>query len=121
MIEKSEASEACFPSLPTIPIPTSADWIMPTSFPPSPIQATLNPENFFTSSVMIAFCVGKHLEQITAGALVAASKNYFWFLSNIMLREVPSTSKTELVLFENSLILLTSSRSSLMLQISKIS
>jgi len=35
IIEKSDASAAYLPSFPSIPIPTSADWIIPTSFPPS--------------------------------------------------------------------------------------
>ena len=35
-MEKSAASEACFPSFPTIPTPASAAWIILTSFPPSP-------------------------------------------------------------------------------------
>jgi hypothetical protein len=38
IIEKSEAKAACFPSFPSIPIPTSAYYIMPTSFPPSLIK-----------------------------------------------------------------------------------
>lgn len=39
-IEKSAANAACLPYFPTIPIPTSASWIIPTSFPPSPIPKT---------------------------------------------------------------------------------
>ena len=39
-IEKSLASAAYLPSFPSIPIPTSAHYIMPTSFPPSPTAAT---------------------------------------------------------------------------------
>lgn len=37
MIEKSLANAAYFPSFPTIPIPTSAAYIIETSFPPSPM------------------------------------------------------------------------------------
>jgi hypothetical protein len=40
-IEKSEANDAYIPSLPTIPIPTSASRIIPTSLPPSPTPAIL--------------------------------------------------------------------------------
>jgi hypothetical protein len=38
-IEKSAAKDACIPSLPTMPIPTSPTYIIATSFPPSPTQA----------------------------------------------------------------------------------
>ncbi len=67
-IEKSDANAACFPSLPTIPTPTSATWIMPTSLPPSPIPNTSFPVWFLTPLVITAFCVGETLQQITAGA-----------------------------------------------------
>ncbi len=40
VIEKSAASDACFPSLASMPIPACAACIMETSFPPSPIAAT---------------------------------------------------------------------------------
>lgn len=40
IIEKSAAKAACIPYLPTIPTPTSAAWIIPTSLPPSPIPNT---------------------------------------------------------------------------------
>lgn len=39
-IEKSAANAACLPYLPTIPTPTSAACIIPTSLPPSPIPNT---------------------------------------------------------------------------------
>jgi len=39
VIEKSAASDACLPSLPTMPTPTSAARIIATSLPPSPIAA----------------------------------------------------------------------------------
>ena len=38
VIEKSAASDACRPSLPTIPMPTLAAWIIETSLPPSPVD-----------------------------------------------------------------------------------
>jgi hypothetical protein len=71
-IEKSDAKAACLPYLPTIPTPISATWIMPTSLPPSPMPKTNFPVWFFTPVVMIAFWVGDTLQQITAGAYVAA-------------------------------------------------
>lgn len=40
LIEKSAAKAACMPYLPTIPTPTSAACIIPTSLPPSPIPKT---------------------------------------------------------------------------------
>ena len=77
-IDTSEANAAWFPYFPTIPIPILPIWIIPTSFPPSPIDAlykfniyTVFPDNNFIFYVIIAFCVGKHLQQITLGALVA--------------------------------------------------
>jgi len=66
--EKSEASAACLPSFPTIPTPTFAHYIMPTSFPPSPTLMTRFPEYFFKSLVTSAFYFGAHLQHTTAGA-----------------------------------------------------
>jgi hypothetical protein len=74
-IEKSEAKAAWFPYLPTIPMPTLLICIIPTSLPPSPIAATVLPEIFLMRSVIIAFCVGRHRQHITLGALLAISKN----------------------------------------------
>jgi hypothetical protein len=55
-MEKSEARAAYIPSLPSIPIPTSASRIIPTSFPPSPTAAILlPPENFLRSLTTSAF------------------------------------------------------------------
>lgn len=53
--EKSDASDAYIPSLPSMPIPTSASKIMPTSLPPSPTAAIRFPlvyffNNFATSA-----------------------------------------------------------------------
>jgi len=77
-IEKSAANAACLPSLPTIPTPTSAAWIMPTSFPPSPIPRTADfcPLGLFnfTPSVRVLFCRGEHLQQITLGIFMAFKK-----------------------------------------------
>lgn len=77
MIEKSAAREAYFPSLPTIPIPTFASKIIPTSFPPSPTHATHLPVYFQTAHVISAFYVGEHQQTQTTGALQATSKKYF--------------------------------------------
>ena len=49
-ILKSDASEACMPSLPAMPIPTSASRIIPTSLPPSPTAAILFPLVYFLIS-----------------------------------------------------------------------
>lgn len=76
-MEKSAARAAYFPSFPTIPIPTSAHWIIPTSFPPSPIAAVTFFVYFLMHNTIYAFCVGEHLQHTTAGALVAISKNFF--------------------------------------------
>jgi len=70
-IEKSEASAACIPYFPTIPTPMSASWIIPTSFPPSPIAKTFLPVWFFTPEVITAFWVGETLQQMTAGDYAA--------------------------------------------------
>jgi hypothetical protein len=69
---------AYFPSLPTIPIPTSAAIIIPTSFPPSPTAAILLPfENYFSNLTISAFYVGLHLQTHKHGASIATSKNYY--------------------------------------------
>ena len=54
-IEKSAASDAYIPSFPTIPIPTSASWIIATSFPPSPTEAVQRLVNCFIFLTIIAF------------------------------------------------------------------
>lgn len=70
-IEKSAAKAACIPSLPTMPIPTSAAWIIPTSFPPSPIPKTDDLLGVFalTPAVKTFFWLGEHLQHIIAGNL----------------------------------------------------
>lgn len=72
---KSAASEAYLPSLPTIPTPTFASRIMPTSLPPSPTEQVRLPVNSPILTVIIAFYVGEHLQTQTEGANVAALKN----------------------------------------------
>jgi len=41
LTEKSEDNAAYIPSFPSIPIPIFEHYIIPTSFPPSPIQQTI--------------------------------------------------------------------------------
>jgi len=74
-ILKSAASEAYLPSLPTIPTPTFASNIMPTSLPPSPTLHVLLPVNSPILTTIIAFYVGEHRQTQTDGAIVAALKN----------------------------------------------
>ncbi len=104
--------------MPTIPIPRSPAYIIPTSFPPSPIAATSFPVYFLIPSATYAFYVGKHLQQITLGAFEAVSKNNFWCLSSNIIRQVPSISRTvfNLLLYCNNL--LCNSNSSVILVIS---
>jgi hypothetical protein len=65
LIEKSEASDAYLPSLPTIPKPTSASWIIATSLPPSPTQAMTLPVNCLIDLATSAFYLGEHLQMHT--------------------------------------------------------
>lgn len=76
LIEKSAASAACIPSLPTIPTPTSAAWIIPTSLPPSPMPSTdsLACLCFFTPAVSSFFWLGEHLQQMMVGICMAVRK-----------------------------------------------
>lgn len=78
-IEKSAANAACIPYLPTIPIPTSAACIIPTSLPPSPIPKTdsLAFLCLFTPAVRSFFWLGEHLQQIIVGIFIAVSKKSF--------------------------------------------
>ena len=94
-MEISEANAAWLPSFPTIPKPIDASWIIPTSFPPSPIPATMAPVISLSFSVMKAFCVGKQRQQMTAGAFLAVSKNNEDILEfKIFVKAGPSTSRT---------------------------
>ena len=63
------------PSLPTIPIPISASYIIATSLPPSPTQAILFPVIYLIFLATIAFYVGLHRHTQTDFAPEAASKN----------------------------------------------
>lgn len=90
VIEKSEASAACIPSLPQIPIPTSADWIIPTSLPPSPIPKILFSVYLRSVQVTQAFWVGEQREHTRLGTLEASLKNGSLNSLKASLREVPS-------------------------------
>ena len=57
--------------------PTSAAWIILTSFPPSPIQHTRFLVCFRIRRATSAFWVGEHLQATTAESLVAISMNSF--------------------------------------------
>jgi hypothetical protein len=100
-IEKSEAKDAYLPSLPTIPTPTFASKIMPTSLPPSPIAQVLLPVIYEIFLVIVAFWVGEHLQTQTLGDLVASMKN----LSSSFLfdkkksKDVPSIIRITLLAF----------------------
>lgn len=55
----------------------------------------MDPVKILTFSVIRAFWVGKHLQQMTAGALVATSKNKDELLVlSILVSAGPSTSNT---------------------------
>ena len=108
MMEKSAAREACIPSFPTIPIPTSPTYIIATSFPPSPTQAILFLEYCYIFAATIAFYVGLHLHMQTEGAFFAISKNLSSkeFEDNTIDRDCPSIiSMLPDIFFSNSLSL----------------
>jgi len=89
------------PSFPTIPIPTSASKIIPTSFPPSPTAAILFPfENYFRSLTISAFYVGLHLQTHKQGASIATSKNYFVNSSESKITSKDLPSIIRIVLFD---------------------
>lgn len=68
-IEKSLAAEAELPYLPKIPTPTLATWIIPTSFPPSPIAKTIPYNFYFTKFTIMPFSLGVLLQNITDDTL----------------------------------------------------
>mmetsp|Transcript_2771 Transcript_2771/g.8937 ORF Transcript_2771/g.8937 Transcript_2771/m.8937 type:complete len:212 (+) Transcript_2771:1028-1663(+) len=90
-MEKSDASDACFPSLPTMPKPTSAAWIMATSLPPSPIAAICLPVAARRSITTSAFWVGEHRQHTTAGAWTAHNANSSRIESRMICSVAPST------------------------------
>ena len=98
-IEKSDAKAAYFPSLPYNPMPTSAYWIIPTSFPPSPIQATTFPLYFRNNSATLAFCVGAQRHKTTEFAFPAMLKNSSEWWSNTVCRLYPSMTSSCVYIF----------------------
>lgn len=123
LIEKSEAREACFPSLPTIPIPTLDSKIIPTSFPPSPIAAVLLPVYWDIFFVTKAFYVGEHLQTHTDGDFVDSWKNLSssFLLVKKKSKDYPSIIKTtELARLENSSSFYYASRASVISLIKNI-
>lgn len=59
------------------------------------INYTIDPVKILTFSVIKAFWVGRHLQQITAGAFVATSKNKDeLFVFSMLVNAGPSTNKT---------------------------
>jgi hypothetical protein len=96
LILKSDANDAYLPSLPTIPIPTLASMIMPTSLPPSPTEAVLFLVYWFIFLTIRAFWVGLHLQTQTDGARVDTVKNYSSsdFVDRNRSREIPSIMST---------------------------
>ncbi len=74
-MEKSAAKLAWRPSLPTMPTPTSAAWIIDTSLPPSPMQHTRFRVYSLMSLATSAFCVGEHRHATTVGSSTATEMN----------------------------------------------
>ena len=84
-----------------MPTPTSAAWIIATSFPPSPIDKVTEPVNAFIASTTYAFWVGEHRQQITDGALVETFINYYKNYPNAIANDYPSMTNTALCLLPN--------------------
>ena len=64
---KSAALTAALPSLPMMPSPTWASWIIETSLPPSPTAAVMGFRGeFFIILTISAFCSGDIRQQTTA-------------------------------------------------------
>mmetsp|Transcript_1000 Transcript_1000/g.3349 ORF Transcript_1000/g.3349 Transcript_1000/m.3349 type:complete len:223 (+) Transcript_1000:316-984(+) len=73
VMAKSAARAACCPSLPMMPTPTWASWIIATSLPPSPMDNVVACSPL-TSAVIAAFCDGVTRAQTTALDTMAAAK-----------------------------------------------
>ena len=80
---KSAANAAWLPSFPRIPTPTLAIWIIPTSFPPSPMLKTTLPSLSLRISVTRDFMLGEHLARQTPLNLQATLKNFFLLSFNL--------------------------------------
>lgn len=74
---KSEAITACIPSCPEIPTPTSAIWIIDTSFAPSPIANVLKCNSSLTIFTRKAFCRGVERQQRTHAQYWVRVRNGF--------------------------------------------
>lgn len=59
-----------------MPIPTLADYIIPTSFPPSPIEHTILSNYNFNTNVTSDFYLGAHLQKTTDYFFIIYLKNY---------------------------------------------
>ena len=71
--EKSLTTEAAFPYFPRIPTPTFATWIIPTSFPPSPIANTIPFKLSFTNYTIEDFSLGEERQKMIEDILVRDS------------------------------------------------
>ena len=102
-IEKSAASEACFPSFSTMPTPMWASYI-PTSLPPSPTLQVRLPVNYAIFRVIKDFWVGLHRQTQTLGAFVAASQNFSSRLGLVSIRSrvYPSIIRSASCFLSNS-------------------
>mmetsp|Transcript_59019 Transcript_59019/g.173252 ORF Transcript_59019/g.173252 Transcript_59019/m.173252 type:complete len:238 (-) Transcript_59019:383-1096(-) len=92
----SHACTACEPSLPLIPMPTWAPWIIGTSFAPSPMaSATVEGLILRTSCTILSFCIG--LSRVHAQARLAMpsekiSSQHSWS-SRATVRVLPSSTR----------------------------
>lgn len=74
---KSDAITACIPSWPEMPTPTSAIWIIDTSFAPSPMANVLRRSSSLTIFTKNAFCNGVERQQRTQAQCWVNFKNGF--------------------------------------------
>ncbi|KAH3667397.1 hypothetical protein OGAPHI_003046 [Ogataea philodendri] len=72
---KSALLAACIPSIPLMPTPTWAAWIIETSLAPSPIASNRAFFFRFTRRTTRAFCSGETRQQITALQRTAISRS----------------------------------------------
>mmetsp|Transcript_21848 Transcript_21848/g.56895 ORF Transcript_21848/g.56895 Transcript_21848/m.56895 type:complete len:368 (-) Transcript_21848:133-1236(-) len=95
---KSAARAACCPSRPAIPTPTSAAWIIATSFPPSPTAATTpsaprRPPARFTSRTTAAFWLGVTRQNSTPAQDCAACSSVSGWWARADASAAPSTTR----------------------------
>ena len=86
---------ACRPSMPLIPTPMWAAWIMETSFAPSPMASRIDCFLcFLTSFTTRAFCSGDTRQQMTALHMTARSRNSFSrSFSSAYVSDLPSMTR----------------------------